>query len=591
MDPLRERVFGLLSDLCSTQADLSPDGLRLLSHTLLGVARDHSPSSLFAVRDALPWVAALVELTDETEPEAVAEMLTARGVVRALDHATLASRLREAMKTPSTTFESTCLEARMARALRDLASLDSRLVDLAMRSDAAIRDTLLGDPTLLAAAVSICAGGDQTEPARRFRTALLVDDVVLDPAPLMLLCDLESSWNGGTLCNRHGFGERTRRFEISACDHLRQSGMTPAVRAALLFGGVTTHGGDIRRKLRAFDLFAQDRSLEDLTVALAEARGQVVEFLAGRIPLRTLDRWIRYLRGPCHELADAREISIREATSFAHFSLHLLNFCDLASRTDGAANDDARVAVMGVEDDLKEFALAGQRAGLSDAEVHLGRWERDRWNNVTAEEQLLERLGRLAGGWRTGLVPRADGSSPRLATEVLDPWYAAVGRFDCSDEQVNVINTRLATMSIRGAEIFEVAKPRHALRLLAMGALAATGPGVLDFEPALTWFQDPSRRALAEVMLDMVDDAVLVHRRDASCGFAAERTPTGVSITVRRHPEFEALVVLMRTPDSAPLMRELARDRVEELMSVVTREQLPAREPTTTWVGRPAARV
>ena len=593
MDPLRDRVFGLLSDLCGSPADLTPDGLRLLSHTLLGVARDNAPSSLFAVRDALPWVVALVESGSGTVPGAVAEMLTTHGVVRALNRETIASRLEAAVQKRPSLMEASSGQSRVSRALRDLALLDARLADLAMCSDTVIRDTLMEKPGLLGAAISICAGGDQTAVARRFRAALLVDDVVLDPSPLRLLCDLETAWDGGSIGVHGEFCERTRRFELSACDHLRQSGIACAIRAALVFSTVSTRGGDIRGKLRAFTTFAEDRSLEDLTVALAENRGRVVDFLSGRSPLRTLDGWVRYLRGPCHELADLREISIREAMSFAHFAFHLMNFCDLASRSDGAANDEARLAVMAVEDDLKEFALSGQRAGLSDDEVHLGRWARDRWADVTVEEQLLEHVARLAGGWRAGLSPTVDGARPRLQPDALHPWVRALGAFCCPDETLALIHMRLATMSIRGAELFEVAHPRHALRLLAMGTLAASGPGVLDFESALSWFNDASRRPLAEAMLDLVDDEVLLTRLSGPCGFVAERTSTGVSVSVRRHAEFEALLVLIRTPDVAPLMRELARDRLEALVCVVsdaseTSDSDPV-APARMWFGRPAA--
>ncbi len=588
MDPLRDRIFGLLSDLCSTQSEISPDGLRLLSHTLLGVARDQAPTALFAVRDALPWVAALVELIDGTEAAVVAEMLSARDVVRALDRRTLTKRLEDVLKPRPAGVECSALEARYSKALRELASLDARLVDVAMRSDSNIRDTLLAEPDLLSVAVSICAGGEQTDVARRFRAALLVEDVALEPDAVALLCDLESAWDGGAICAREGFGDRTRRFEISACDHIRQSGFAPAVRAALLYGAVTAHGGDIRRKLRGFSVFCEDRPLEDLAVALAEHRGGVVEFLSGLIPIRGLDGWVRYLRGGCHELADTREVSIREATSFAHYCFHLVNFCDLAIREDGGANDDARRAVMGVEDDLKEFALAGQRAGLSDAEFHLGRREQERWATVTAEGQLIERLGRLGGGWRQGFLPALNGAL-RLGPDVLDPWYDALASFEYPDEMLNVINTTLATMSIRGAEIFAVARPKHALRMLAMSALASTGPGTLDFEAALQWFKDPARRGAAETMLDLVDDPLQLRRVNASCGFVAESTPGGVSLTVRRHPEFEALLLLLRSRSTAPLMRELARDRISDLVAVVDESAVTPMEFAGASIVRYAA--
>lgn len=562
MDPLRDRVFGLLSDLCGPTTDVTPDGLRLLSHTILGVSRDHSPVALFAVRDALPWVAALVELSDGAQPESVAQMLTGHGIIRGLGPAALVRRLAQAGR-PRATIGSTDLSdeaGRLSRVLRDLAMLDTRLVDLSMQSDSVIRRTVLDDPALLAATGSVCAEM-QTEVATRLRDALYLVETTVDPAPLEMLADLEGSWDGGMLRTRQGFGERTRRFEISACDHLRQSGFAPAVRVALLYGGQRFTESELRHRIHEFPIFADDRPLEDLAVVLCQQRGNVLAHLRGEVPLRALDGWVSYLRGACHELAETRDISIRESTSFAHFCLHLTNFCDLAVATDDATNDEARRAVMNVEDELKEFALLGQRAGLSDDEAGLGQYEASRWSDASAEEELVERLGRLGGGWRAGFAPTAGGVT-RLGTEALDPWYGALSAFD-NLEHLERLMPRLAGATIRGANLFETARPRRALHLLLMALAAATEETTtLDFEPAVEWFTDPERRQLAESMIDVSQSV-----ESSGCGFVAEPDGPTVRVSVKRHAEFEALLTLVNTPQLPGPMVELAHQRIEALVA------------------------
>jgi hypothetical protein len=577
MDPLRDRIFGLLSDLCGPQHELSPDGLRLLGHTLLGVAREHAPSALFAVRDAMPWVAALVELDDGADARTVAEMLAGRGVIRALGPATVARRLEDARRPRASmgSTEAGAEQARLTAALRDLALLDRRLASLSVRSDNAIRDEALDDPRLLAAIVELCHEPNTSEVARRLGEALR-PGASPDSGPIALLADLETAWDGGRLRTLSGFAERSRRFEISACDHLRQSGFAEAARAALVYGACLDDEDDLRRRLRLFTVFAEDRTLENLCVALCQARGGVPGYVRGRRPLGALDAWIHFLRGPCHELAEARDITIREATSFAHFSLHLVNFCDIAADPD-TAKDSVRKSVMSVEDELKEFALRAQTEGLRDDQVSLDGWDRARWRPLGRGERIAGRLARLAGAWRDGFVEAGLGTTPpRLHEQVLAGWRSELDTLD--DSLITLLDERFSDVEIVGARVFEAVSPAIALRLLIL-SLDGEPCGRIDLSEAASWFLDPTRRSVAREMLQTIPLARLAKRDESAvdCGFAAERCGDTTTVVVRRHPEFEALLVLTADAHVPDDLRRLAVERLEALLG----GQPPAPNPTS----------
>lgn len=330
MEPLRDRIFGLLSDLCGEQHEVSPDGLRLLSHTILGVARDHAPSALFAVREALPYIAALVETSDGADAIAVADMLARRGIIRALTRDGVARRLEGA--------------ARPEDALREIAALDARLHALSTRPAQPLRDEVIGDSELLAATAELLSGG-ASETRARFAAAMELRPAPRADAALAVLASVQDGSLDG------GFCERTRRFEAAAADHLQRFGLLVAVRAALAF--------EPRGSFASFSVFAANPALDALAVALASMRGAVFAHRSGEVARRALDPWVEYLRGPCRALAAQHAVSAREATSFAHFCLHLMNFCDLAATGDG--DDAMRLAMMQVEDELRDVAL--EKAG------------------------------------------------------------------------------------------------------------------------------------------------------------------------------------------------------------------------------------
>lgn len=333
---MRDRIFGLLTDLCGREHDVSPDGLRLLSHTLMGVARDDAPGALLAVRDALPWIAAFLEASDGAAADAVAQLLVRRGAVRALTCHHIERRLHDA-RTPA------AWESR----LRELAALDLRVVTASLLSEQAIRDTVIEDSALLSAVVDVCAE-PEADQASRFRRA--VNPAPAASATVAVLSELENSWNASSLCGSR-FSERSVRFEISAADHLARSGFMPAVRAALIYGPER-----VAEWVPKYSLLQAEPAMADLAVALGEARGACVH---GAMSARGFDGWIDYLRGPNRRLASAHRITTREAMSFAHFCLHLVNFCDLVAND--MANDAARDRMMELEAELREVTAGPSR--------------------------------------------------------------------------------------------------------------------------------------------------------------------------------------------------------------------------------------
>lgn len=343
MDPQRDRVFGLMSDLCGRQHPLPPDSLRLLSHTLLGLARDDSPRALFAIRDALPWLVAYLEACDGAEPDVVADIVVTSGAVRVLGPTMVERRLATALAPrhgSSRDFAS--LPARLTRALHELAELDRRLLDAQLLSTRALRDTLLTDSRMLEAAATIVARQATTGVARRFEAALGRVDVDA-PARIATLADLETSWDGGATVGAPHLSERSWRFAMAALDHLSHHELLPVLRAALLYGSPAAIG---------------DADLEppfaELAAALVQMRGVLTDEWSTSKTWNASARWVHYMIAHAAGLAGRLNCSEREARSFAHFSLHIVNFCEMIAAD--LASEALRDVVMEVENALRRQA-------------------------------------------------------------------------------------------------------------------------------------------------------------------------------------------------------------------------------------------
>ncbi len=481
---LRERMFGLLSELCP---ELPKDTLRVTSHALLTLAYDSDTDALMHVRDALPWMGAFIELEGGSSGEYIAKELRARGALRCLTDGYVARRLVE-IQTPSA----------QSVALRDLAALDLKLARISASSDREIRSALLEDVEVLVACLEVMDG--DSDSLTRIRQALGIHSA--DPSALRVLAGLESSWDGGIMRSAN-LSERSRRFEISAVDHLRQQGFLVAIRAALGLSSCETE------TLHSFATFREDPPLEQLTNALIAVRGLALDHVRGMVPLSALHVWIEYLRGPCSDIAESRGISLREATSFAHFCFHVMNFCDLVALCGNATHDDIRRTLMDIEDEVKEFALMGQSAGHSDQRASLSVFDAVRWKRVGSAVFAADRIGRLAGAWKRGTEPTPLGAPARIGGDVADEARQAVMDGDSAcPVAAHIVGSALAHARLEGAEWMERVPPAAIFAGLAVVFVCARESGVdithefrVDVSALATWTSTPQRSAVFEQWL------------------------------------------------------------------------------------------
>lgn len=481
---LRERMFGLLSELCP---EVPKDTLRVTSHALLTLAHDADTDALMQVRDALPWMGALIELEGGSSAEFIAKELRARGALRCLTDGYVARRLAE-IQTPSA----------QAVAMRELAALDLKLARVSASSDREIRSELLDDVEVLVACLEVMDG--DSDSLMRIREALGIHSA--DPGALRVLAGLESSWDGGIMRSAN-LSERSRRFEISAVDHLRQRGFLVAIRAALGLASCDVE------TLHSFASFREDPPLEHLAHALIAVRGVALRHVRGLVPLSALHVWIEYLRGPCSDIAESRGISLREATSFAHFCFHVMNFCDLVALCGNATHDDIRRTLMDIEDEVKEFALMGQSAGHSDQRASLSVFDAVRWKRVGSAVFAADRIGRLAGGWKRGTEPTPMGAPARIGGDVADESRQAVMDGDSAcPGAAHIVGSALAHARLEGAEWMERVPPAAIFAGLAVVFVCAREAGVdithefrVDVSALATWTSTPQRSAVFEEWL------------------------------------------------------------------------------------------
>ncbi len=543
---LRERMFGLLSELCP---DLPNDTLRVTSHALLTLAVDTDTDALMQVRDALPWMGAYIELEGGASGEFIARELRARGALRCLTDAYVARRL-VCTQTPSA----------QSVVLRDLAALDLKLARISASSDREIRSELLDDVELLTACLEVMDG--EPNSLMRIRGALGVR--IADPGALRVLTGLETSWNGGTV-REANLSERSRRFELSAVDHLRQQGFLVAIRAALGLSSCEIE------TLHSFAVFREDPPLEQLTNALIALRGVTLRHVRGMVPLSALNPWIEYLRGPCSDLAESRGITLREATSFAHFCFHVMNFCDLVAVCGNATHDDIRRTLMDVEDEVKEFALMGQSAGHSDQRASLGVFDAVRWKRLGSAVFAADRIGRLAGAWKRGTEPTPMGAPARIGGDVADEARQAVldGDSVCPGS-AHLVGTGLAHARIVGGDWMERVPPTAIFAGLAVMCVCAREAGVdtshafnVDVSDLASWTETPQRSAVFEQWLSRaalqqamgtgqsqvaISGGSSTHQSQGSIrpsGLIATLVGDGVRIEFRPSPELEAALTLL----------------------------------------------
>lgn len=583
---LREGAFGLMAELCRDH-ELPLDALRLTSHMLVNLGDDASTESFSAISDALPWLAAFIEL-QKAEPAAyVAHRLEAREGLRALDSNTV-ERLLEVSAA-----QSQPRPVDWSRRLTEVAALDRQLVQLSLRNARSIREALIVDTRLLRAVVELLEGGSRTGPAMRFREIFPEWRPVGNrdrSQALSVLEDLEHTWDGGNyIKSLRGLTERSRRFELSSTDHLKQNGFLPALRAALalapLAGPIDEGEGAewLDDALAKFVTLREDPALLALARALAMTRWRCLEHIRGAAPLSSLSPWVGFLRGPCAELAEARSITLREATSFSHFCLHLMNFCDLAGFEPDATHDRLRRTLMDLEDELKEFALVGQEQGLTDLQADLERYDAVRWKPAKPRKMVVDRLARLTGAWRLGFDASPLGSPPKIDEAEFQRVDAALEQVFGAAPLAPVLAQLLQPCRLSRAEIFEKLEPELVVQILTLVLTAARDlPGLdasrafeVDLQPVAAWLSrggTEERTALLESLMDAVDIEAVALGED-------EYTERQEGIVLSLHgsqrlvveivtsQQTQALLTLLSSEDIDWHLREALAERLSDSLS------------------------
>ncbi|AWV88999.1 hypothetical protein [Bradymonas sediminis] len=559
----RERFAELFQQLvhADTQRDSEADAaLRVLSHALLNYwgARQnddaaHNAQITAQMTRALPWLAAfLASAEPQTDHAPIARQLLETSGRNTLSEEMIARRLDALAAAGGAAFSATPRDAsthpdRHLDIFCALAHTERRLAALGDLDAQGLRDALVDDTFLLAAAAERCEeagagehGGAATPSLlNRLRDAIepwrasdLTGEIASLSKPIWVLAGLDESDETGALMGAGtlNIAAKSRRFESGLAANMERMGFISAVRAALAFAPIAADGAgappawlasaDARAAfLRDFSVFRADESLLQLASALMETRGVCLDYLRGGAPLGSLSPWIDYLRGECAELAEARECTLREAISYAHYCLHLVNICDFAAleltATEQAALSEAtREALCQVEDELKEFALLGQREGLSDAQADLGRFERARWRREGDASFLADRLSRLRGAWRSGVTPGPIGAPPRLDPDVSAHSLAIIDNLlaEAGESELSGLATIASNARFHGYQWLELLAPPDILKLIAICTSAARDlPGVditkafdVDLSELGAWASDPARGRLNRRILSML---------------------------------------------------------------------------------------
>lgn len=511
----REKVVSLLARI----PDAQTDSLRVLAHALLNLAEDSGVGVLGHLRDQLPWIEAQLDLETGEAIESVADQLQPQLQAGFFSVPVLS----ELIATHEGDLSAICeLEDR----LRDLRKSDSQTIcDRAFQSsrELALFGQLQNFPEV---------------PQLSMRSI----------EALRILADLENRWER-KLIERTQLSERSRRFEISAVDHLAQSGFLASVRAALAFGAERS----ISIPLDQFTVFQDDHTLIILARALATVRGRVLEHLKGESTLEPLSGWVEFLRGASADIAEVRGITHKEALSYVHFSFHLMNFCDLMFECGDDTDDAVRRSMMAIEDGLKEFA-AMRVLPSEDTSKVLARGLGLRKSGDVSH--VADRLARLAGHWKMGIEASGLGGLGQLPVDICRPWLEVlVDRPMYEREQI----ADFLTKAQFSGDVWAVISPESSVNLLVMLSKHVPEDGLI-------------RVCLQKVAEELQSCSVFAQeldrtmsRGDLGC-FQVHRGSAGLEVNLSIDPEIRAISALLKTTSSEVLQTTL-RDRIQKLVS------------------------
>ena len=331
MSQFRDSFVDLFEKLLAdrtTESDADPDGdrraaIRLLGNALANYASVAGPDRLATLEDTLPWLNFFAQQHRRQDLEGRDKEELSDAVFRAARRMTLLEKFETA-------------------------------------SDSALCDRLYSETD--AARVALRASGPTGQSASTHRFPRLLP--ALHPRrraatrirALRILSKLESGDASALSSNGAEFDESTRSFEISLTDTMVRQGMGPAVRAALLLAPDSDEA-NVQKSLIAAPVFREDSELRSLASTLASMRGKCFDYLRGEASFAELSAWVDYLTDDTERFAERREISTREAVSYAHYSFHLVNLCDAAARRESGLSKQIRDGLLAVEDELKEMAL------------------------------------------------------------------------------------------------------------------------------------------------------------------------------------------------------------------------------------------
>ncbi|MFW5967418.1 MAG: hypothetical protein ACOCV2_07865 [Persicimonas sp.] len=637
----RERFAHLFEQLMvdGEREDVEADhlsALRLLSHSLLNVLGTFGTDAAVRLAGAAPWLAGFLDVARaESDLGEVVDRLAQSPATSTLSRGMIHRRLAacEAERSGCVGLRPRADRGgdRHATAIAELAELDDRLAALVELPDDELRARLMEDSATLAAACELCEDAADGPLADRLRDAFApwrfeesVPHRLRRSDALWALAALEDEEDSVDPFDEGGFelSERARGFERGLAQNMVRLDLIAAVRAALAFGPVRRDPqpadlDELEALFRRFAVFRADPALHRLALALCSVRGRCIDYVCGGAPLESLSDWIAYLRGPCNELAELRECTLREAMSYAHYCLHLVDVCDFSTMGPEALCEETRQTLMSVEEELKEFALAGQREGLSDVEADLGRFERARWRRPGEAAYLADRLSRLRGAWRDGISPGPVGAPPRLDEQVLAHSMALIENLvdEASESDLTALADMLGRARLVGYEWLERLEPRYVLDLLAVAVASArdvgrvdvSRPFTIDLGPLGRWVEDRDRarvnRRILEALLEQHSTRRILQEggepsalRRGIVGQARPGAAPGGRLQMRfvADDELQALLDLMGVTDAeSDDFHAMLEARLHELLHrnendvAPQQDEAPPREPPAPDVRRP----